>query len=95
MRYKTVITKDFNDVSKVKIPENFDEFIDLCIENKFKVEIADNRVLEKVVVVKDIIFYEKGKVGVVTGINEVKLIACNRSAEQMWQTIQGLIGENV
>ena len=95
MRYKTVITKDFNDVSKVKIPENFDEFIDLCVENKFKIEVADNRVLERVVVVKDIIFYEKGKVGVVTGINEVKLIACNRSAEQMWQTIQGLIGENL
>lgn len=95
MRYKTVITKDFNDVSKVKIPENFDEFIELCIENKFKIEVADNRVLENVVVVKDIIFYETGKVGVVTGINEVKLIARNRSAEQMWQIIQGLIGENV
>lgn len=86
MRYKTVITKDFNDVSKVKIPESFDEFIDLCIENKFKINV---------VVVKDIVFYETGKVGIVTGINEVKLIARNRSAEQMWQTIQGLIGENL
>ena len=95
MRYKTVITKDFNDVTKVKIPENFDEFIELCVENKLKVEVVKNRVLENIVVVKDIIFYETGKVGVVTGINEVKLIACNRSAEQMWQTIQGLIGENV
>ncbi len=91
MKQKVVIDKSFDNLSKEQIPEDFADLVHLCYESKFKIEFANNKVLENVIVIKDVILYETGKVGIVTGINEVKIIACNRSAEQMWQVVCGLM----
>lgn len=88
MKQKIVINKDFNDLKKIKVPEAWDEFVLLLYDNNFKAEI-----FEDMMIIKDVVFHNKGRIGFVKGINEIKFVAFNRTAEQMWMTVLSLFGE--
>ncbi len=70
------------------MPKDYNEFVLLCHENNFKAEV-----FEDMLIIKDVVFHSKGKIGFVKGINEIRFVAANRTTEHMWMTVLSLFGE--
>lgn len=88
MKNKVVINKSFDNLEKIEVPETFSEFVLLCFQNNFKCES-----FEDMVIIQNIVFHNKGKVGFVVGINEIKFVVFNRTMEQLWLSALSLLGE--
>lgn len=81
---------------KEQVPENWEDLKELCLELNNKIKDIDvNCVYNEHIIIQwynddntDVDIYKDGTIFV-----ENHLVADNRTIEQMWQIIKGLIGE--